>query len=152
MRVVIMGERQRSELADFKLVNDLIDALKEKYPLLWIVTASTDRGVGKLVINRLLKYCKSAQDPPEVTYTDFAVKIRSIGTLPKGDYSRQYYARNASLVDIGEEFHLFMDQDDHGYMLDLLKRVREAGLPHSTYYPQEKCGPKMVKLCGQEPR
>lgn len=142
MRVVIVGARLRSESEDFTLVNSLIDELKKMYPGLFIVTTACDRGVGKIVKNRLIPV--DPNKPPIIPFLEVAYRIWG-EDMPKAVYANIYLTRNPALLALGEEFHIFVDKDKRGVMQDLLERVQDAGLPYSVYQPNEITGPKLLK-------
>ena len=131
MRVVIIGGRERREGEDYKLVNDLLDSLKQQYPVLLIVTAGCDRGVGKIINNRLMPKIKGG--PPEVNYVEYSMRPTVNRDLPKHEMSCLFIARNASLIELGDEFHLFVEQRQMGVIEDLRQRCVIAGKPHAVY-------------------
>lgn len=144
MNVVIAGAWNRDEREDQVVVNKLLDVLKEKYAGgLVVFTTGSDRGVGKIIKNRLMPKNQNEQSG-EIDFVDLMMKIY-LKDPSKADLIKIWRARNASLVEIGEEFHIFMDRDKRGNMADLLSRVTELGLPHSTYYPGVDTEPKLIK-------
>lgn len=142
MNVVIVGARFRNEQSDIKLVNDLIDGLKAMYPNLFIITTGVDRGIGKLIKNRLMPPTPSEE--PEVHFLDITYRIFA-KDRPKAFYAKLYLSRNKALVDAGEEFHVLTDGEKVGHTQDLIELVTEAGLPLSIYWPNEQTGPKLLR-------
>lgn len=143
MNVVIVGARLRSEQEDSKLVNDLVDGLHKMYSDLFIVTTACDRGVGKIIKNRLTMPPHSLSKP-ELHFLEIQYKIYA-EDRPKAFYAKTYITRNYALRAIGEEFHLFMDGEQRGHMQHLLDLIQEEKLPYSLYQPGEECEPKLRK-------
>ena len=133
MRVVVLGGRDRREKEDFKLVNQLLDELKKEYSQLLIITAGCDRGVGKIINNRLMPKDKGGQ--PEINYVEYSMRPTVHRDLPKHEMSCLFIARNATLVELGDEFHLFVEQRQMGIIEDLRQRCLIAGKPHAVYRP-----------------
>lgn len=132
MRVVVMGGRDRREKDDFKLVNSLLDKLKKQYSDLLIITTGCDRGVGKIINNRLLPAIKHGE--PEVRYLEWSFRIE-VGRqeLSKNEMTTIYLARNATLAALGDEFHLFVEERPMGVAEDLRQRCEELQRPHAIY-------------------
>lgn len=143
MKVVIGGARFRSEAQDLDLVNELIDQLKDMYPPLQVMTTSCERGVGKIVKNRLMPKDSPTGETEIPVFSE--VKITAYGkNINKHDYSTLFRARNHMLLAWGEEFHIFLDNTKSA-MTELVEMVREAGLPLSVYYYGEITEPKLHK-------
>lgn len=140
MDVVIVGARERSESKDFGLVNSLIDELKKVYSDLFIITTGTDRGVGKIIKNRLM--AKDPSAPPEVPFLEIAYKIFAQNRT-KAFFAKKYETRNRALLAVGEEFHILLDEDSHSVMQYLADDVKDAGLPMSLYHPGDNA-PKIL--------
>jgi len=145
MRVVVVGAWKREESEDVPLINDLLNALSQKYSQLIITTRGTDRGIGKIVKNRCMPKERGRQQG-EFEFVEFSAKIY-MNNPPKAELANIWSAVNAPLVEYGEEFYLFMDNQQGGAMQDLLDRVKTAGRPYATYYPGEKTL-KLVSLEG----
>jgi len=131
MRVVVMGGRDRREKDDYKLVNDLLDRLKKQYPDLLIVTTGCDRGVGKIINNRLMPKVK--QGKPEINYLEWSFRIEVDRELPKLETTAIFLSKNATLVEFGDEFHLFVEAKPIGVAEDLRRRCVELHRPHAVY-------------------
>src|SRR5882724_8810779 len=131
MRVVVMGGRDRREKDDYVLVNALLDYLKKKYPVLLIVTTGCDRGVGKIVNNRLMPSAKHGK--PEINYIEWSFRIEVDRELPKLETTAVFLAKNATLVELGDEFHLFVEEKPIGVAEDLRQRCAELQKPHVLY-------------------
>jgi hypothetical protein len=142
MKVVIVGARLRSEPGDSDLVNKLIDGLVTIYGRqLFLITAGTDRGIGKIVRNRCLPFGNAK---PVINFLDVAYRVYA-DDLPKWVFADLYLSRNHSLLAAGEEFHLFMDKDTRGHMTHLLGLVEDAGLPVSVYQLDGNREPKYLR-------
>ena len=131
MRVVVMGGRDRREKDDYKLVNELLDSLKRRYPVLLIVTTGCDRGVGKIVNNRLMPKMKHGK--PEINYLEWSFRIEVDRELPKLETTSIFLSKNATLVEFGDEFHLFVEEKPIGVAEDLRQRCAELQKPHVIY-------------------
>lgn len=134
MRVVVFGERLRETYYDQYLINDIIDKLKEKYKeSLHIYSAACDRGPGKYIKNR----CMPKEDNVRYGEIDFTeIVLWSCVRFPsKERVLFDFCARNATLLEIGEEFHILLRYDRYsaGPAYNLLKRVMQAHLPVSVY-------------------
>ena len=144
MNVVIVGARLRSEQEDTKIVNELVDGLKEMYAdNLFIITTACDRGVGKIIKNRLTMPPFTLAEP-EIEFLEIQYKIYA-KDRPKAFYAKTYITRNFALRAAGEEFHIFLDDEKRGHMQHLLDLIQEENLPYSLYNPGEVCGPKLRK-------
>lgn len=141
MKVVIAGARSRYESADHKLVNDLITGLVDMYPQLYIVTTGIDKGVGKIVKDRLVK---GKGEPVEAECITYECRVFS-DSMARPLYAEFMRAKAQSLFAVGEEFHLFMDREQKGMMAELLQMVKDNLLPHSVYLIGEQTGPKLIK-------
>lgn len=139
MNVVIVGARKRSEAQDEPLVNKLVDGLIEKYPQLKIISTSCDRGVGKIIKNKCLPL---GEKNPRAVFRFIEISLR-IYLLPgeeltKSEFAQYFMARNATLNEMADEFHILVDGEPRGTMADLLRRVRERGAPYAVYKLNEK--------------
>lgn len=144
MKVVIAGAWNRSEKDDAPLVNELMTALAQVYPRLKVITGGCDRGIGKIVKNR----CSPADKKEQPEFDWLECNIRIFYTNPtKSELAQIWASRNAFFVEVGEEFHIFMDGphgQGGGAMQDLLDRVQAANLPYSLYYPGKDLKPKLL--------
>lgn len=134
MNVVICGDRLREgdPALDIQLTNALVNHLKVKYADLQIITTNTDRGVGKYLRNRCGPPGKH-QKYGEVDFTEIAIKI-FLRYPTKQALNTRWRAKNATLLELGEEFHLCpMDGGRDTQVWDLLNRVKKAGLPYALY-------------------
>lgn len=140
MKVVIVGARKRSEAEDEPLVNKLLDALIKKYAMLRVISASCDRGVGKIVKSRCLPENMGPKPPAQFNFIEIHVRPYLVDTeFTAAEFADIFTARNAMLEEIGEEFHLFVEEDGpRGMMLDLFQRVRRRNAPYAIYKPGEK--------------
>lgn len=128
MYVVLMGARERDEAGDEKLVNGLLNHLKKLYgSALVVVSAATDRGVGKYVKDRCL------QDKEVFKFIDVSTKI--FGELPKARLAQVFKARNATLLELGNHFYIFDTKAGKGITEDLVTRVTNAGFPCYVFKP-----------------
>src|SRR5262249_28716743 len=126
-----MGGRDRREKDDYQLVNQLLDKLKKQYPVLLIITTGCDRGVGKIVNNRLMPERKHGR--PEINYVEWSFRIEVERELSKLENTAIFLARNATLAEIGDEFHIFLEEKPIGVAEDLRQRCVELQKPHAIY-------------------
>lgn len=146
MKVVVIGERMRAEPNDEFIVDQLLDALRDVYADLVIGTGGCDRGIGKIVRQRVKFYetgvaTEVASDKPKIEIVDFHFKT-FVWDRPKAFFADVFDARNHALCHWGEEFHLFLDKKA-STISNLYKMIEERGLPCSVYYPNELSGPKL---------
>lgn len=145
MRVVIVGARNRSEIADTKLVYAILDECIAKYGKLMVVTKACDRGVGKIIKSRCLDSNKP--NVPEFDMVEMSLRHYLIRELPRSEFLGDFNTLNAALVEIGDEFHLLTEEEPRGSMLDMLIRVQKADRPCAVYKPSEADnGPKKPVL------
>ena len=145
MRVAIVGARSRPELPDTPLVNDILDSCLERFSPLLVVVASCDKGVGRIVHDRNI----NRHRPGMYEFDMIELQLRHYlqKELPKPEFTSQWNALNASIVELSDEFHILTEEKPKGATLDLLRRVREAHRPYALYLPSEvKQGPKIAKL------
>lgn len=140
MKVVIVGARKRSEAEDEPLVNKLVDGLIKKYPMLRVVSASCDRGVGKIVKSKCLPDNMGPKPPAQFNFIEIHVRPYLVDSeFTAAEFADIFTARNAMLAEIGEEFHLFVEEDGpRGMMLDLYNRVKSRNAPCAIYKPGDK--------------
>lgn len=145
MRVVISGARNRNEMKDTALVNHIIDECKLKYSNLIIVTASCDKGVGRIIRSRNL----DPHVPGIFQFDMIELQMRHYlqRELPRPEFTQHWNALNAVLLELGDEFHLLTEEFPKGAVYDLLRRVKEAHRPFAVYKPSYDGGPQK---CGFE--
>jgi hypothetical protein len=136
MNVVVVGSREWSGEQATNQVNELLAMLKQKYSGLVVVTSSTDKGVGRIVRDRCLK------DKTSFQFVD--IHVRVFAQLPRTKLAQVFFARNAALDEIGEEFHVFVDTSRKGAFEDLIEKVKSTDerlgqrRPLFEYLPQAK--------------
>jgi hypothetical protein len=118
MNVVVVGSREWSGEQATNQVNELLAMLKQKYSGLVVVTSSTDKGVGRIVRDRCLK------DKTSFQFVD--IHVRVFAQLPRTKLAQVFFARNAALDEIGEEFHVFVDTSRKGAFEDLIEKVKST--------------------------
>src|SRR5580692_6348754 len=113
VKVVIVGDRSRESPQDVVLVNTILDYCKEKYPKLRVVTKGVDRGVGKMIKTRLTD--PITRRPREIDWMEVNLQHHLIGEdIPKMEFSSDYDALNAVLVELGDEFHILSEERPRG--------------------------------------
>lgn len=132
MFVVIIGDITLGSDQHRLQVHNLIDDLKQKYTDLIIVTSGCEKGIGRFVRER----CVNNQR--DVGFVEIA--IYPWATMSSSRLAKVYLCKNASLLEIGEEFHIFAaGGPQHSYIRDLITRVQEAEhKPLLTIYEEER--------------
>jgi hypothetical protein len=144
VKVVLVGARGRIEANDVKLVHQIIDHVKEKYSTLVIVVSSCDKGVGRIVKVRNKKKQPDARKY-EFDMIELHMSHYLQHELPRPEFTAHWNAVNATLVELGDEFHLLTEEWPKGTMMDLIKRIVASGGRYATYKPSESDGG--VKEC-----
>jgi hypothetical protein len=119
MYVVVVGSRIWNGTWAEVQVGKVLDDLRAKYSGLLIVSSSCDKGVGSHVKSKCLK------DKTLFQFIEFHARI--FADVPRAKMAQVHQARNAALVELGEEFHVFVDPDRRGTFEDLIERVERAG-------------------------
>jgi hypothetical protein len=148
VRVVIVGARSRTSMSDTNLVNDIIDSCKTRYSNLIIVVSSCDKGVGKVVKQRNIN--QHTPGKHEFDMIEFQMKHYLDHELPQAEFTGHWIALNAAICEIGDEFHLLIEETPRGgAMYDLEQRVKSLGKTYATYKPSEsKDGAKTPSFTG----
>lgn len=128
MIAVVVGDIDRSSNDDRISVLSVMDELRNTYRDLTIVSAACERGIGHIVRSRCLKN----KDNPEFGFVE--VDIKPWARLSKARLTQIYTARNATLLELGEEFHIFSTGWTQGHIADLIKRVKDKNLPLVIYH------------------
>lgn len=125
MFVVVVGSREwRAETGE-KQVFALLDDLRQRYSGMVVVTSSSDKGVGNMVKDYCLR--------DKTTFQLIDMNIRVFASLPRLKLAQAYAARNEALVNLGEEFHVFVDANRKGAFEDLIEKVTRAELVRPLY-------------------
>lgn len=131
MNVVIVGDMELDTQAYRQLVLKIVDDLKSKYRDLVIVSAACDKGIGHFVRER----CLGKKESPDVAFVE--INIHVWVRLAKARLAQVYVSRNATLVELGDEFHIITHGEKVNHISDLAQRVRDKGLPLSLYMPDQ---------------
>jgi len=130
MYVVVVGSREWQGQQAEQQVNGLLDEISDKYSGAVIVTSSTDKGVGSIVRTRCLK------DKERFQLVD--IHVRVFAQLPRAKLAQVFFARNAALAELGEEFHVFVDPNRKGAFEDLIEKLQAAEQQRPLYeHPRE---------------
>jgi|SRR5882724_1994351 len=119
MYVVVVGSRKWQGPAAEKQIHEVMDALYKKYSGLIVVSSSCDQGAGNIIKTRCLK------DKNMFQLVEYQVRL--FLEAPRAKLAQIHRARNASLAEIGEAFHVFVDEDRRGTFEDLVERVELLG-------------------------
>jgi hypothetical protein len=139
MRVVVCGSHSISEMEVEPLLLKLLAMLTDKYPRLRIIAMDCDRGVGKLIKNTCLPP-EEKRGKPKFCLEELALRIYSAGPeLTSVERAALLKPRNAYLVEVGEEFHIFFGAEGmHGMMGDLYERLKEHHARVASYQPGDR--------------
>ena len=119
MFAVIVGDMSLDRPEHRQQVFELVDSLSHKYADLVIVSAGCDRGIGRFVRERCIKGKR------DVGFVEYAVYPWA--SMSSVRLAQVYIAKNATLVEVGEEFHVFVAAGrEHGHIQDLVERVKSA--------------------------
>jgi len=131
MFVVIVGSREWKSEQSKMQVHKILEELRKKYSGMVIVSSSCDMGVGAIVKEQCLKDKK--------TFQFIDIHMRVFADLPRTKLSQAFYARNAALAELGEEFHVCVDKDRRGAFEDLIERLErmEMKRPLMIHLPEE---------------
>jgi hypothetical protein len=140
MRVVIIGARNRNDMKDTALVNSIIDECKTRYSNLIIVVASCDKGVGRVVKDRNID--KHIPGKFEFDMIELQMRHYLRQELPRSEFTAHWNALNATLFELGDEFHLLTEEYPKGAVMDILRRIKSGHRRYAIYKPSETSGPK----------
>lgn len=136
MKVVIAWDRARDKPPDIALAHSILDMCKSLYPKVRIILKGSDRGIGLSIKRRLTDPEKHT--PVEMDWTEVVIIHHLLdGEMPKIEFSNDYDAVNAALVDLGDEFHIISEAKPRGVTMNLLRRVIAAHRPYALYKPGE---------------
>lgn len=132
MFIVVFGSRDRDKPEDREYVNALLDALRLRYPSLVVVSASCDKGVGKFVKDKCLA------EKEKFKFIEVMTKVYCDLARPK--LAAIFNARNETLVEMGDKFHLFISaaKAGNGTINDLLHKALKASRPCVKHLPGHK--------------
>src|SRR6202050_2547194 len=93
---------------DIKLVNSIIDAKKDKFAHVIFVVSSCDKGVGEVGKKRNRSY-QEKHSVPEFHCIMFELHHALITDLSQSEFTSHWMSLNATLLEIGDEFHLLTE-------------------------------------------
>jgi hypothetical protein len=106
-----------------RIVQQILAGIWETHgPYAYVVSLSADLGFGRSVREATLR---AGLGFAEVT-------IRTSDLVPKGERELLWLARHAALVEIGDEFHVFLSSG-HSQMSDLIARLGQSNKPWKSY-------------------
>lgn len=117
--MVIAEARERTEefpgkltQKDNVLAEQLMTALQRQYAaMLAVVSIGCDRGIGKFVREYCIKH--------EIAFLEYRVKFEG-ENLPRWFFINGFRSRNPALVDIGDEFHVFVGPNRDGIVESII--------------------------------
>ena len=127
MYTVLVGDLNLDSPAYQKLVESLIAALKARYSDLVIISAACENGIGKFVRDR----CISNKSNADVSFVEISLHVWA--RLERSKLAQVYMGRNASLLELGDEFYIISNGKRTGHIADLITRVRGGKAPLALF-------------------
>jgi len=117
MNVVLVGARERKEnVKDKQIVEDLLRSLWKQYGArLYAVSVGCDKGVGKFV----REFCMSNK----IIFAENRMKLEG-DNIPRSVFVQVFLARNASLLELGDEFYIFKGPYESGIVEAIIKPAK----------------------------
>lgn len=141
-KVVIAGSRHRGwqdgvphnlqegSVADLELVSQLLNQLCAVHgDQLLVLSVGCDTGFGRMVRTR----CEQMGLP----FAEVGMRISE--KVPREQYVLLWLARHAALVDLGQEYHIFVVDSRFSHIEDLVTRAEQSGLPCTIYTEATAC-------------
>lgn len=135
-KVVIAGSRHRGwqegvphnlqegSVADRELVAYLLQRLREEHgDQLLILSVGCDTGFGRLV--------RTLADERQLPFAEVGMRIND--RVPREQYLLLWLARHAALVDLAQEYHIFVVDSRFSHIEDLVTRAEQSGVPFTIY-------------------
>jgi hypothetical protein len=141
MKVVIVGPRDHKEKPYVDLVTKILTQSTQRYPKVLFITKSCDQGVGKII----REACVGTNfKEPKFDMLEITIRHHLTRELPKSEFQANFDSVNASLLEVGEEFHIILGAENpFGTIYDLIKRLKAQGYPFAVYKNSELMnGPK----------
>lgn len=107
MNIIIMGARERAEAEhDKQEVESLIRRLSQQYGgSLHIISVGCDKGVGKFTRD----FCMANG----IIFAEPRMKLEG-KNIPRAFFVHVFLARNAALLELGDEFYVFKGPNENG--------------------------------------
>lgn len=135
-KVVIAGSRHRGwqegiphnlqegSAADKELVRALLQRLQDAHGnQLLVLSVGCDTGFGRMVRN--------LAEEKQLSFAEVGMRINE--RVPREQYVLLWLARHAALVDIGQEYHIFVVDSRFSHIEDLVTRAEQSGCPTTIY-------------------
>lgn len=123
MNIVIIGARERLETDNDKNeVEGLIRTLSRQYGRrLNVISVGCDKGVGRFA----REFCMSN----EIIFVENRMKLEG-KEIPRTFFVHVFQARNAAMLELGDEFYVFKGPNDNGIIEGIIppaqKKVGES--------------------------
>lgn len=140
-RVVIAGSRHRGWVEgvpyieqtgkpeDGEFLNALLDRLVAQYgENLAILSIGCDLGIGQQV--------RALCNDRKIHFVEITTKFSF--SVPKPFYELIYLCRHAALLDVGEEFHIFVSRSRFSNIEDLVQRLQGSEASYAVYDEDNK--------------
>jgi len=131
MNVVIDGARERPETPkDKQEVEELIRTLSKNYGRsLHIVSVGCDKGIGKFA----REFCIAHG----IIFTEIRAKLEGLD-IPRTFFVHVFQSRNASLLELGDEFYVFRGPNENGIIEGIIQPAqRKVGEQRVKIYEYE---------------
>lgn len=115
---------QRGSPEDAELIDQMLVDLQARYPMgFCILSMGCDIGFGRMV--------KECCEKRSVGMMEAMVQFNS--HLPKHHFELLHLSRHAALIDVGQEFHIFVTRARISNIEDLVGKLRYCRLPFKVY-------------------
>lgn len=134
MNVVIVGARERAETEeDRKIAEELIVSLVRQHSSrLKVLSVGCDKGIGKIVRD----YCMENG----ITFVEVRMKFEG-DDIPKHFFAHMFLARNAALLDVGDEYYVFKGPNENGIVENIIPlALAKVGESRVTLYDYKEEG------------
>ena len=140
-RIVIVGARHRgwnsdrsyqtqeATEADTKVVAELLMKSASDHGEFIVLSLGCDIGFGRMIL--------SSCEDRKIPFVE--VRIKRSRKVPKDIYELLHIARHAALLELGEEFHLFIAGSRISNLEDFVQRL-EDGKDKRPYYVYDEAG------------
>lgn len=117
MNIVIVGARERKENEeDRQTVEELLRNLTKQYGTrLYAVSVGCDKGVGKFV----REFCMANR----IIFAENRMKLEG-ENIPRNVFVQVFLARNAALLEMGDEFYIFKGPYESGIVEAIIKPAK----------------------------
>jgi hypothetical protein len=124
----VAGVLQRGSPEDGAMVRHMLQEFRQRYPQgFYLLTIGCDAGFGRMV--------KEACEAEKVGLMEAITQFNS--HMPKPHFELLHLARHAALLDVAQEFHIFVTRSRISNIEDLVSRLKGGRVPYFLY--NERC-------------